>query len=293
MAGSRSSWVAGKRTCRKGATRAAGGGCSGALAMLLQVVFMMWLRTTVNYQYRHGGSVGNAFATLYAEGGVTRFYQGLGPALVQGALARFGDAGANEGTQAMFTGMFQPAVVTFTGSLAAAGWRMAITPIDTVKTIMQVDGEPGLERLKERVAEHGMGILYNGAFGTAVVAVVSHFPWFYTNNFLERRWPPTRGRRAVLRNAGIGFASGVATAIVSNGARVLKTLKQTSPNDLSYWQAAELVISQEGVLGLMLRGLGLKIVSNGVQSLAFNVLWRYISPKKVAMTRPVTSPQFV
>lgn len=58
--------------------RAAGGGCSGALAMLLQVVFMMWLRTTVNYQYRHGGSVGNAFATLYAEGGVTRFYQGLG-----------------------------------------------------------------------------------------------------------------------------------------------------------------------------------------------------------------------
>lgn len=93
----------------------------------------------------------------------------------------------------MFTGMFQPAVVTFTGSLAAAGWRMAITPIDTVKTIMQVDGEPGLERLKERVAEHGMGILYNGAFGTAVVAVVSHFPWFYTNNFLERRWPPTRG----------------------------------------------------------------------------------------------------
>ena len=53
---------------------------------------------------------------------------------------------------------------------------------------------------------------FSGACGTAVVAVVSHYPWFLTNNYLERRWPPaTRARQAVLRNAGIGFASGVAT----------------------------------------------------------------------------------
>lgn len=249
--------------------------------MLLQVLCMMWLRTAVNYQYRHGGTVVDAFTTLYAEGGVPRFYQGLAPALLQGALARFGDAGANEGAQVMFTGKVRPSIVTFTGSVAAAGWRMAITPIDTVKTILQVDGELGLARLKERVVHHGMGVLYNGACGTAVVAVVSHYPWFLTNNYLERRWPPaTRARQAVLRNAGIGFASGVATAIVSNGARVLKTLKQTSPDELSYMEAAELVISQEGILGLMSRGLGLKIFSNGVQSLAFNVLWRYFNPSK-------------
>ena len=58
--------------------RALGGGCTGALAMLLQVLCMMWLRTAVNYQYRHGGTVVDAFTTLYAEGGVPRFYQGLG-----------------------------------------------------------------------------------------------------------------------------------------------------------------------------------------------------------------------
>ena len=34
---------------------------------------------------------------------------------------------------------------------------------------------------------------------------------------------------------------------MSNGARVLKTLKQTSPDELSYMEAAELVISQEGI----------------------------------------------
>ena len=41
---------------------------------------------------------------------------------------------------------------------------MAITPIDTVKTILQVDGELGLARLKERVVHHGMGVLYNGEY---------------------------------------------------------------------------------------------------------------------------------
>lgn len=43
----------------------------------------MWLRTTVNYQYRYGTSTSVALRTLYADGGVARFYQGVGPALLQ------------------------------------------------------------------------------------------------------------------------------------------------------------------------------------------------------------------
>lgn len=43
----------------------------------------MWLRTTVNYQYRYGTSTTVALRTLYADGGVARFYQGVGPALLQ------------------------------------------------------------------------------------------------------------------------------------------------------------------------------------------------------------------
>lgn len=60
-------------------------------AMPMQVVTLMWLRTTINYQYRYGTSTSVALKTLYAEGGVPRFYRGLGPALLQvgwaGALA--------------------------------------------------------------------------------------------------------------------------------------------------------------------------------------------------------------
>ena len=99
--------------------------------MLLQLPMLMWLRTTMNYQYRyaaapfvplagvvqstppappptrartpytlfapltpsprrHGTSTWEALRALHGMGGVPRFYCGLGPALIQGPLSRFG-----------------------------------------------------------------------------------------------------------------------------------------------------------------------------------------------------------
>ena len=55
----------------------------------VQVGGLMWLRTTMNYQYRHGTSTLEAMRYLYKNGGIPRFYQGAGPALIQGPLARF------------------------------------------------------------------------------------------------------------------------------------------------------------------------------------------------------------
>jgi hypothetical protein len=61
------------------------------MAMGVQVCSLMWLRTTMNYQYRYGTSTSQALKALYADGGVKRFYKGIGPALFQGPLSRFGD----------------------------------------------------------------------------------------------------------------------------------------------------------------------------------------------------------
>lgn len=61
-----------------------------------QVLSLMWLRTTVNYEYRYGGGMMNALRTLWAEGGIPRFYQGLAPALIQvrgGGVGEEGGAG--------------------------------------------------------------------------------------------------------------------------------------------------------------------------------------------------------
>lgn len=55
-------------------------GIPGAAAMGLQVCSLMWMRTIMNYQYRHGTTTREAARTLYAQGGIARFYRGIGPA---------------------------------------------------------------------------------------------------------------------------------------------------------------------------------------------------------------------
>merc|ERR1712205_146166 len=91
---------------QKAANRALSGGLAGAGAMVVQVSTLMWMRTTMNYQYRHGGTTMQALKTIYKDGGggvkgVLRFYKGFLPALVQGPLSRFGDTAANAGALAL------------------------------------------------------------------------------------------------------------------------------------------------------------------------------------------------
>jgi len=42
----------------------------------------------MNYQYRFGTSFTVATKTLYQDGGIRRYYQGIGPALIQGKFTR-------------------------------------------------------------------------------------------------------------------------------------------------------------------------------------------------------------
>ena len=140
---------------RKAGKRALGGGIPGAAAMGIQVLSLMWLRTTVNYQYRYGMSTTQALKTLYAEGGVRRFYQGVVPALLQGPLSRFGDTAANTGVLAFMdahpnTKDLPVGVKTLAASAAAGIFRVYLMPVDAMKTIMQVEGKNGLQGLGAR-----------------------------------------------------------------------------------------------------------------------------------------------
>jgi hypothetical protein len=40
-------------------------GIAGASSMALHVVCLMWMRTTLNYQYRHGGGFVGTLSTLF------------------------------------------------------------------------------------------------------------------------------------------------------------------------------------------------------------------------------------
>jgi hypothetical protein len=126
------------------------------LAMILQVLTLMPLRTVMNYQYRYGTTMTVAIRTLYADSGWTRYYQGLTAALIQGPVARFGDTAANAGILALlhsnsYMKKLPSLIQTVFASLAAAAFRMILTPIDTVKTTMQTDGKAGLKILRARV----------------------------------------------------------------------------------------------------------------------------------------------
>ena len=71
------------------------GGITGSIAGVAQVLMFMWLRTAMNYQYRHGGSLRAVLLVLWEDGGVRRLYRGLPFAILQGPLTRFGSAAAN------------------------------------------------------------------------------------------------------------------------------------------------------------------------------------------------------
>lgn len=110
----------------------------------------------MNYQYRYGTTTTQAIETLYHDGGWRRYYQGLSAALIQGPVARFGDTAANAGMLALFQSnpylRNMPSLIkTIFASLAAAAFRIILTPIDTIKTTMQTQGARGLEILRTRV----------------------------------------------------------------------------------------------------------------------------------------------
>ena len=106
----------------------------------LKVSSLMWMRTTMNYQYRYGTSTTEAMKHLWREGKIRRFYRGYGPALLQGPISRFGDTAANVGILALLESNTDLPIALKTGaaSITAGLWRILIMPIDTVKTTLQV-----------------------------------------------------------------------------------------------------------------------------------------------------------
>jgi hypothetical protein len=111
----------------------------------------------MNYQYRYGTTTTQAVVTLYDDGGFGRYYQGLGAALVQGPVSRFGDTAANAGILALlesntYMRTLPKFIQTVFASVAAALFRMVLMPVDTLKTTLQTQGKRGWSILGKRVS---------------------------------------------------------------------------------------------------------------------------------------------
>ena len=224
-----------------------------------------------------------AARTLYADGGVRRFYRGIGPALVQGPLSRFGDTASNAGALALLdsydaTRSLPTAVKTGLGSLSAGAFRIVLLPIDTLKTTLQVEGATGLAKLGAKVRASGVGCLWHGALASAAATSAGHYPWFAVYNELNSRMAQNvfgDGRVATLgRSAVIGFCASAVSDTVSNSIRVVKVSKQAAVEATTYPQVVRDIVAKDGVIGLFGRGLKTKLLANALQGCLFSVFWR-------------------
>jgi hypothetical protein len=275
---------------QKASKKALGGGKAGAAASVVQVFSLMWLRTSMNYQYRYGGTLTSSLESLWAEGGIPRLYQGLPFAIVQGPLSKFGDTAANVGILAVLdtlpaTQSLPLPLKTACGSAAAGLWRIVLMPIDASKTASQVDGSAGLSQLWDSVLVKGPGPLYRGALAQAAATAVGHFPWFLTYNFLDGYIPEISASDdlflSLARSAFLGLCASCVSDTASNSLRVIKTTKQTaqlgtdSEAELGYPEVVAMILETDGLAGLFGRGLQTRLLTNAVQGSIFSVLWRF------------------
>jgi hypothetical protein len=266
-----------KSIVKKAMDEALAGGIPGMAAMSVQVVSLMWLRTTVNYQYRYGTNTMTAMRTLYRDGGIRRFYKGLGPALIQGPLSRFGDTAANAGTLSLLESYDIPIwMKTAAASMAAASFRIFLMPIDTLKTTLQVEGNNAVDTLKTRMNKQGIRALYHGSLAASTATFAGHYPWFTTYNYLNLHLPEYNDTlsKKLVRSAFIGFCASLVSDCCANSFRVVKTTRQTSKESLGYISIVQMILKKDGVMGLLGRGLATKITTNGLQGLVFSVAWK-------------------
>jgi hypothetical protein len=118
------------------------------------------------------------------DGGIPRFYRGLSFALVQAPLARFVSTAANDGVEVFMANgqptqsCWGPGRTTVVAGFVVGLWRMLLVPIDTCKTVLQVDSVEGFRYLMRRVKAGKIGVLsYQRAIANALSAFVGHYPW--------------------------------------------------------------------------------------------------------------------
>lgn len=269
----------------RAAVKGLGGGLPGAVAGFIQVLTLMWIRTVVNYQYRYALSFRQAFAALNAEGGITRFYRGLGFALIQNPLAKFGATAANDSIDVLiekypWVGQGRRAVLS---SLLVALWRFLLMPIDTCKTVLQVDSREGFRELMRKVRAGKLYLLYEGAIASALSSSLSNWPWFYVYRKLtilcqNRNYLVDQ---KLIQNAIIGFLASVVSDTTTNVFRVIKTNKQSlaRKRSVGYGEAIREILAIDGVIGLFGRGLLSKLLANAIQSVVFTVVWRWLAER--------------
>ena len=223
----------------------------------------------------------DAFRTLYAQGGVKRFYTGVFPTVLHVTLCRFGDTTAN-GLAIAYVPTDSLAVKTLAASVGGGSWRACLLPLETVRANMQVRGKGGMAVVQSRFAAGGFRALYAGAAASFTAGVLGHFPFFFTVNWISQAVPLTEDASLLQklgRNGGMGFLAAMCSDVATNGFKIIATNKQTNKMNVSYYDTAKKIVRRDGLPALVTRGLKTRMIGNGLQGAMFVVLWKGIEER--------------
>ena len=121
----------------------------------------------MNHQCRYGTTFQQAITLLYNQGGIPRFYRGMSFALIQAPLARFVSTATNDGVETFLSNLeitkdWGPGLSTVIASILVGMWRVFLMPIDTCKTVLQIDSTDGFRNLMRKVKSGNINVLYQG-----------------------------------------------------------------------------------------------------------------------------------
>lgn len=289
---------------KKSAKEVLAAGEAGFVTGLLKALSLTWLYTANYYQYRYGGNLQSTLKTLVGKDGFFRLYQGLPFQLVYGPLLNLGDNAANIGVADLLDVLPETADIPKLVKSAAAAfvgglWVVLIQPIDFVKTIAKVEGEEGLQRLKQKFIDREPIPFFQGWLPSTIETVGKNYPLFLTYNYLALVLPTASKDEvtlALLRSALIGVTASLVAESATNSFRVVKTYQQMagsekadpsrenelgqsnregSEGEMTIREALAIVLETDGIKGLFGRGLDARLLLSVIEGAIFGVLLKY------------------
>lgn len=235
---------------------------------------LMWLRTVSNYQYRNATTMTDTIKILYNEGGIRRFYRGIGPALTMTCMCRISDL-----TTYYYLDqcdITRPERCAYFG-ISAGATRAILSPIETYGLFMQTQGLNGRRLLLDKINKSGYRVLYQGVLPIMTISFSGSFTWYMTfdslNKYIKQHeW--SNGIRKDLTNGIVGMISSMAFYISTNPLRSIKVYRQAAPTNMSYYESIPMMIREKGIVNAMFRGLKPILLQRSLQSGLYVIIWK-------------------
>eukprot|EP00471_Norrisiella_sphaerica_P010668 CAMPEP_0184502798 /NCGR_PEP_ID=MMETSP0113_2-20130426/51252_1 /TAXON_ID=91329 /ORGANISM="Norrisiella sphaerica, Strain BC52" /LENGTH=234 /DNA_ID=CAMNT_0026892131 /DNA_START=334 /DNA_END=1038 /DNA_ORIENTATION=- len=220
---------------------------------------------------------------LWADGGLFRFYRGYGFAMLNAPIIRGGSTASNQASLTFLDSLDRDIPLWFetvcSASLAAI-WKVTFTPLDMLQTTLQVGGSVGKADVAKKIKKQGILVLWHGSSALYASALVGNFSWFAVYNSLNRQWINHEDKsRQLIRDGSIGILATFASDVSTNSLEVLKTHRQTTRHSVGYIQAFSEIVGSDGLIGLVTRGLRVRLLTNCFQGAFFTIVWNNLQRK--------------